>query len=161
MRMNTSDRCHALVESASFIAARRTRQVDVRLPVQKHPGGRHLIWRGGGEMFERYIFEDPLDESHQVKVCGWSYLAAGLTGSVYVLCKVGRMGFLFALLPNFFLTGLLVALTGLTSFALSGSQQLIALTLAVPIILAFQSVQMIKIVKKIFMGRGWSIHSAD
>lgn len=111
-------------------------------------------------MFERYSFEDPLDETHQVNVSGWSYVAAGLMGSIYVLCKVGMVGFLFALLPNFFLIVLLVTVTGLTSFALPGSQQLIALIVAVPIILTFQSVQMIKVVKKILVRRGWGVHSA-
>ena len=44
-------------------------------------------------MFERYSFENPRDDSRYVDVGVWSYVAAGLMGSIYVLWKAGIAGF--------------------------------------------------------------------
>jgi hypothetical protein len=111
-------------------------------------------------MFERYSFENPSD-SRYVDVGVWSYVAAGLIGSIYVLWKAGFAGFASALLSHLFLFAILVAATGVTSLALPGFQQLIVLAVAVPAILTIQSLLMIEVVRKTYLRRGWIVHASN
>ena len=108
-------------------------------------------------MFERYIFEDPGDASSYVAVGTLGYGAAGLAGSLYVLWKAGRLAFAAALLPHLVLLGTLVAVTGVTSLVLPGIQQLIVLLVAIPSLLALQSVMMVEIIRKTYLRRGWIV----
>jgi hypothetical protein len=112
-------------------------------------------------MFERYSFENPSDDSRFVDVGFWSYVAAGLMGSIYVLWKAGIAGFVSALLSHLFLFGALVAATGVTSLALPGIQQLVVLAVVVPAILMIQSLLMIEVVRKTYLHRGWIVHASN
>ena len=112
-------------------------------------------------MFERYSFENPSDDSRFVDVGVWSYVAAGLIASIYVLWKAGFAGFVSALLSHLFLFAILVAATGVTSLALPGFQQLIVLAVAVPGLLTIQSLLMIEIVRKTYQRRGWIVHASN
>ena len=111
-------------------------------------------------MFERYCFEHPQDEALRVNVGAAGYLAAGLAGSLYVLCKAGWAGFVAAFLPHLFTMLALVAATGVTSLILPGTQQLAVLAIGVPALLAFQSIYMIRIISRIYTNRGWIVHSS-
>lgn len=111
-------------------------------------------------MFERYIFEHPGDDGRSIAVSGWGYVAAGLAGSPYVLWKAGLAGFVPALASHLLLLGLVVGATGVTSFALSGIQQMTALAVAIPMILTAQSLVMIEIIKKTYRRRGWIVDTS-
>jgi hypothetical protein len=111
-------------------------------------------------MFERYSFEDPGDDTHRIDVGSLGYLAAGLTGSLYVLWKAGLPGFVAALLPHLVVSGTVVAATGVTSLVLPGIQQLIVLVVAIPALLTIQSVLMVEIIRKIYQRRGWIIDAS-
>lgn len=108
-------------------------------------------------MFDRYTFEDPRDETRRVTVGRGGYVAAGLIGSVYVLWKAGGGAFVAALPAHLLLSGMLVAVTAVTSLALPGTQQLLALIVAIPAILVVQSLMMIQVVRKAFRRRGWLV----
>src|SRR5881398_3615233 len=108
-------------------------------------------------MFERYIFENPRDDSRRVDIGGWGYVAAGLVGSIYALWKAGLVGFAAVLLSHLFLLGVVVAATGVTSLALPGIQQLVVLAVAIPGILTIQSLLMIEVIKKTYLSRGWTV----
>ena len=108
-------------------------------------------------MFERYTFEDPGDPSHRIAVGRLGYLAAALGGSLYVLWKAGLPGFVAALFPHLMLMGAVVAVTGLTSLILPSTQQLVVLIAAIPILLALQSQQMVKVIRKTYRRRGWIV----
>jgi hypothetical protein len=110
-------------------------------------------------MFERYCFEHPQDEARRVNVGAAGYLAAGLAGSLYVLCKAGWAGFVAALLPHLLTMLALVAATGVTSLIFPGAQQLAVLAIAVPALLAFQSIYMIRVISRTYTDRGWIVHS--
>lgn len=110
-------------------------------------------------MFERYYFEHPQDETRRVNVGAAGYLAAGLAGSLYVLCKAGWAGFAAAFLPHLLTMLALVAATGVTSLILPGTQQLAVLAVSVPALLVFQSIYMIRIISRSYTDRGWIVHS--
>lgn len=111
-------------------------------------------------MFERYSFEDPETEARPVSVGGGSYIAAGLTGSLFVLWKAGLKGFASALFPHLFIVLILVAATGLTTFVLPAVQQLAVLAVAVPVLLTIQSILMVGIVRRTYRNRGWIVHES-
>ena len=50
-------------------------------------------------MFETHSYEHPRDETHRVTGGAGGYLAAGLTGSLYVLWKAGKRGFIASFIP--------------------------------------------------------------
>ena len=110
-------------------------------------------------MFERYTFEHPQDEARRVNVGVAGYLAAGLAGSLYVLCKAGWAGFVASFLPHLFTMLALVAATGVTSLILPGTQQLIVLAIGVPALFIFQSIYMIRLISRTYTDRGWIVHS--
>jgi hypothetical protein len=110
-------------------------------------------------MFEKYCFEHPQNEARRVNVGAAGYLAAGLTGSFYVLCKAGWAGFIAAFLPHLFMMLALFAATGVTSLILPGTQQLAVLAIGVPALLVFQSIYMIRIIGQTYTDRGWIVHS--
>ncbi len=108
-------------------------------------------------VFERYLFEDPKDEARRVNVGTMGYVAAGLVGSLYVLWKAGMVAFASALLPHLLLSGILVAATGVTSFVLPETQQLIVLLIVIPGILTVQALLMVEIIRKSYRRLGWII----
>ncbi len=108
-------------------------------------------------MFERYTFEDPSDETRRVEVGRLGYVAAGLTGSLYVAWKAGGAAFVSALPTHLLLSGMLVGVTAVTWLPLAEAQQLIALLLGIPAILAVQSLLMIQIIHKAYRRRGWLV----
>jgi hypothetical protein len=110
-------------------------------------------------MFQRHCFEHPRDETHRITVGAGGYLAAGLTGSLYVLWKAGKTGFVASFVPHVFLTLALIATTGFTSLVLPSAQQLIILVVAIPGILIFQSIYMVGIINRTYVNRGWIVHS--
>ena len=110
-------------------------------------------------MFETYHFEHPEDETRRVNVGVLGYVAAGLAGSLYVLWKAGWAGFVAALLPHLLTMLALVAATGVTSLLLPGTQQLVVLAIGVPALLVFQSIYMIRLIGRIYISRGWIVHS--
>lgn len=111
-------------------------------------------------MFERYTFEDPHGQAHAVDVGGMSYLAAAFLGAFFVLWKAGMGAFASALPSNLLIVLVVVAATGLTSFALPAVQQLVVLAVAVPVLLTIQSILMIGIVRKAYRNRGWIVHES-
>jgi hypothetical protein len=110
-------------------------------------------------MFQRHCFEHPRDESHRITVGAGGYLAAGLTGSLYVLWKAGKAGFVASFVPHVLMTLALIATTGFTSLVLPSAQQLIILVVAMPGILIFQSIYMVEIINRTYVNRGWIVHS--
>ena len=93
-------------------------------------------------------------------VTGWSYLAAALLGSIYVLLKAGPTQFLPALFWQ------LVCLAGLAVLPfvvgyLPGNVQLLVLVLASPAALLLQSFLMIGCVRQSFRARGWGERLED
>ena len=111
-------------------------------------------------MFERYAFEDPGDGSRRVDVGSLGYVAAGLAGSFYVLWKAGLAGFAAALLPHLAVSGMLVATTGVTSLVLPEIQQMVVLVVAIPGLLAIQSLLMVEIIRRTYQRRGWIIDAS-
>ena len=109
-------------------------------------------------MFKRYLYEHPNDEMRRVGVGIGGYVMAALAGSLYVWWKAGWSAFTAALLPHVIMMLALIAATGVTSLALSGGQQLVALLVVVPGLLAFQSMRMVRIVDQSYRGRGWIVH---
>jgi hypothetical protein len=110
-------------------------------------------------MFERHSYEHPRDETHRVTVGAGGYLAAGLTGSLYVLWKAGKTGFIASFVPHVLIMLALIATTGFTSLILPSGQQLIILVVAIPAILVFQSIYMVGIINRTYLDRGWIVHS--
>ena len=110
-------------------------------------------------MFKRYIFEDPGDPSRRIHIGGWGYVAAGLTGSLYVLGKAGRPAFTPALVRHLSVVAIIVIATAVTS-ELPAAQQLVALIAAIPALLAFQSLWMIRIIRKTLEARGWIVDAS-
>ena len=110
-------------------------------------------------MFETHSYEHPRDETHRVTVGAGGYLAAGLTGSLYVLWKAGKSGFIASFVPHVLIVLALVATTGFTSLILSSDQQLIILIVAIPAMLVFQSIYMIRVINQAYLDRGWIVHS--
>ena len=53
----------------------------------------------------------------------------------------------------------LVATTGFTSLILPSGQQLIILIVAIPAMLVFQSIYMIRVINQAYLDRGWIVHS--
>lgn len=109
-------------------------------------------------MFNRYIFEDPRDDSRRIYVGAWGYVAAGLAGSFYVLWKVGRPGFDPALVRHLAILVMIVIATAVTS-DLPAAQQLVALIAAIPALLTFQSLWMVRIIRKTLEVRGWIVEA--
>jgi hypothetical protein len=110
-------------------------------------------------MFETHSYEHPRDETHRVTVGAGGYLAAGLTGSLYVLWKAGKRGFIASFIPHVLIMLALVATTGFTSLILPSGQQLIILIVAIPALLVFQSIYMIRVINQAYLDRGWIVHS--
>jgi hypothetical protein len=110
-------------------------------------------------MFETFYFEHPQDETHRVTVGAGGYLAAGLTGSLYVLWKAGKTGFMAAFVPHLLIMSALVATTGFTSLIVPSGQQLVILIVAIPAMLVFQSIYMIRVINQAYLDRGWIVHS--
>jgi hypothetical protein len=110
-------------------------------------------------MFQRHCYEHPRDETRRVTVGAGGYLAAGLTGSLYVLWKAGKAGFAASFVPHALLTLALIATTGFTSLVLPSGQQLVILIVAIPGILIFQSIYMVRIINRTYLDRGWIVHS--
>ena len=93
-------------------------------------------------------------------VTGWSYLAAGLLGSIYVLLKAGTTQFLPALFWQLLCLGAM-ALTPFVVGYLPGNVQLLVLVLALPGVLVAQSFFMIGCVRQSFRARGWGERLED
>ena len=110
-------------------------------------------------MFKRYIFEDPRDPSRRIHIGGWGYVAAGLTGSLYVFWKAGRPGFTPALVRQLAVLAVIAVTTAVTS-ELPAAQQLVALIAAIPALLAFQSLWMVRIIRKTLEARGWIVDAS-
>lgn len=110
-------------------------------------------------MFDRYIFEDPADHSLRIHVGGWGYVAAGVGGSIYVLWKAGRPAFGSALVRQLAILCILV-LTVFASSELPAGQQVVVLIAAIPGLLAFQSLWMIRIIRKTLQARGWIVDAS-
>jgi hypothetical protein len=110
-------------------------------------------------MFERHSYEHPRDETRRVTVGAGGYLAAGLTGSLYVLWKAGKTGFIASFVPHVLIVLALIASTGFTSLILPSGQQLIILVVAIPALLVFQSIYMVGIINRTYLDRGWIVHS--
>jgi hypothetical protein len=90
----------------------------------------------------------------------WSYIAAALLGSIYVLLKAGLTRFPLAF---FWQLAFLAALAALPFVAarLPENLQVIVLVLAVPGILLVQSIFMIGCVRESFRARGWGERRPD
>lgn len=110
-------------------------------------------------MFQRHCYEHPRDETHRITVGAGGYVAAGLTGSLYVLWKAGKAGFVASFVPHVLITLALIATTGFTSVVLPSAQQFIILIVAVPGVLIFQSIYMVGIINRTYLDRGWIVHS--
>ena len=110
-------------------------------------------------VFKRYIFEDPVDHSMRIYVGGWGYVAAGVGGSFYVLRKAGRSAFNRALVRQLAILGILVV-TILVTSELPVSQQVVVLIAAIPGLLTFQSLWMVRIIRKTFVARGWIVDTS-
>jgi hypothetical protein len=110
-------------------------------------------------MFEGHRYEHPQDEKRCVTVGAGGYLAAGLTGSLYVLWKAGVAGFIASFVPHILIMLALIAMTGLTSLILPSAQQLVILVVAIPGMLVFQSIYMIRVINQTYLDRGWIDHS--
>jgi hypothetical protein len=110
-------------------------------------------------MFDRYIFEDPADPAVRIQVGGWGYVAAALGGSLYVLRKAGGPGFKPAVVRHLAMLVILLLAIGASS-ELPGSQQLVALIVAIPGVLALQSLWMVRIIRKSMQTRGWVVDAS-
>lgn len=86
-------------------------------------------------------------------VTGWSYLAAALLGSIYVLLKAGLTRFLPALFWQLACLGSLAVLPFVVGY-LPENLQLLVLLLALPGALVVQSFLMIGCVRQSFRARG-------
>ena len=93
-------------------------------------------------------------------VDGWSYFAAALLGSIYVLVKTGPTQFLPALVWHLACLGGLALLPFVVTY-LPGNLQLIVLVLALPGSLLALSLFMIGCVRRAFRARGWGERRAD
>jgi hypothetical protein len=93
-------------------------------------------------------------------VNGWSYLAAALVGSIYVLLKAGPTRFLPALFWHLACLGALALMPFVDTY-LPESLQLIVLVLGVPGVLVAQSFFMIGGVRQSFRARGWGERLED
>ena len=93
-------------------------------------------------------------------VGGWSYLAAALLGSVYVLLKAGTTRFLPALFWQLACLGALALMPFVASY-LPENLQLTVLVLALPAALVTQSFLMIGCVRESFRARGWGERLED
>jgi hypothetical protein len=93
-------------------------------------------------------------------VTGWSYLAAALVGSIYVLIKAGRTQFLLALFWQLAFLGALALMPFVANY-LPDNLQLIVLVLGLPGILLVQSFFMIGCVRQSFRARGWGERLED
>ena len=105
-------------------------------------------------MFERQFYEHPRDETHHVTVGAGGYLAAGLAGSLYVLWKAGKRGFIASFVPHVLMMLALIGATGFTSLILPSAQQAIILVVAVP------GIYMVGVINRTYLDRGWIVHSA-
>jgi hypothetical protein len=93
-------------------------------------------------------------------VSGWSYLAAALLGSIYVLLKAGPTQFLPALFWQLASLGAMALLPFVASY-LPQNLQLIVLLLGEPGILVAQAFFMIGCVRQSFRARGWGERLED
>jgi len=93
-------------------------------------------------------------------VGGWSYLAAALVGSIYVLLKAGTTQFLPALVWQLACLGGLAVLPFVVGY-LPESFQLLVLLLALPGALVVQSFLMIGCVRRSYRARGWGERQED
>jgi hypothetical protein len=111
-------------------------------------------------MFERHFYEHPQDETRRVIVGAGGYVAAALAGSLYVLWKAGRKGFVTSFVAHALMMFALLVTTGLTSLFLPSAQQMIILVVTVPALLVFQSIYMIGVINQTYRNRGWIVYSA-
>src|SRR3954468_22373866 len=93
-------------------------------------------------------------------VSSWSYLAAALLGSIYVLLKSGTTRFLPALLWQLACLGALALMPFVASY-LPENLQLIVIVLGLPGVLIAQSFFMIGLVRQSFRARGWGERLED
>ncbi len=110
-------------------------------------------------MFSPYTLESR-SSVRRLTVGRWSYLWAGLFGPLYVLSKGGGWYALQALALSVGLTLLLVALVAATSY-IAAFQQVVLVCIAVPIVLVFQAVKTVNILKTSYRRRGWRVRMAD
>ena len=110
-------------------------------------------------MFNRYTFEDPANPSLLIHVGGWGYVAAGLAGAFYVFLKAGRQPFNAALVRQISVLCVLVFTIFATS-ELPASAQVVALMVLIPGLLAFQSLWMVRIIRKTLQERGWIVDAS-
>src|SRR5476651_716920 len=110
-------------------------------------------------MFPRYLFESR--QSHRrVVVRRLSYLWAGLFGPFYVLSKGGGLYVVQALALTAALTVALAALVAVTSY-ISAFQQTVLVCIAVPVVLVFQAMKTVNILKTSYRRRGWRTRMVD
>jgi FtsH-binding integral membrane protein len=94
------------------------------------------------------------------RVTGWSYLAAGLLGSIYVLLKAGLKQFPLALFWHLAFLGA-IALLPFVVVYLPDNLQVLVLLLGVPGMLVVLSFFMIGCVRQSFRARGWGERLED
>jgi hypothetical protein len=110
-------------------------------------------------MFETYHFEHPEDETRRVNVGVLGYVAAGLAGSLLCALESGLGRVVAALLPHLPHDVGPRRGDGVTSLLLPGTQQLVVLAIGVPALLVFQSMLHDRLIGRIYISRGWIVHS--
>ena len=112
-----------------------------------------------GVIFANYSIVDPTLQK-SVSICKLSYVAAGLFGVLYFVIKAGRVRLLDAITLNILCLAALVGLVLVTSI-LSAEQQFFTILAATPVVLIFQSVRMVALVKSSYRRRQWLVRQND
>ena len=110
-------------------------------------------------MFPTYQIYQP-GTQNSVTICKLSYVCAALFGIFYFAIKAGRIRFVDAaglnLLCLLGLAGLL-----LVTSTLPAREQVLAMLVMTPAVLAFQSVKMVRLVMSSYRRRAWIVQQDD